>query len=537
MKKIISLIKATMTEDMNLFKVSTKKKSKTNKIIIPIAIMLLLMSVIFAYSEMIMKQLSTFHLEFALLTLSIILISFITLLEGIYKSGNLLFNCKDDNLLLSLPIKRSTVLFIRIFKFYIFELLYNSIFLLPSLIVYAKYTNPDITFYFVSFIGLLMFPIIPILLSSVIGLLITSLSSKFKVKNIIQTVITILLLLIVMYFSYNSKSTLTELAQNASSLNDIITKIYYPAGAYIDLVTNFKIIKLIEFIIINLGLFIITVLIIGKVYFNVNSNVKSTSKNKTTKDYKIKVKTPIKALIKKELNRFVNSPVFITNASFGLVLFILGCIYILFKFESAAQFLIKSNPSLTIENIKNYLPIIILAFICFTSFMTSITSSMISLEGKTINILKSLPLKPYTIIKAKVLSAILIMIPCILIGDIILFIKFNFDLLSIITIIIASIILPLISSTIGILVNLKYPRMDAKNDTEVVKQSMSSTVSVFIGLALIGITLFLLYTAYNMKLGVITIMISFVLLYTLICISLLLILKKTCEKSFDNIIV
>ena len=51
--------------------------------------------------------------------------------------------------------------------------------------------------------------------------------------------------------------------------------------------------------------------------------------------------------------------------------------------------------------------------------MKSITSSMISLEGKTFSILKSLPVKPYTIIKSKILTAVLIMIPCILIGDII----------------------------------------------------------------------------------------------------------------------
>ena len=118
--------------------------------------------------------------------------------------------------------------------------------------------------------------------------------------------------------------------------------------------------------------------------------------------------------------------------------------------------------------------------ICFASFMTSITSSMISLEGKSFNILKSLPVNPFIIIKSKVLAAVLIMIPFMIIGDLIIFIRFGFDLLSIILLLIASILFPLISETIGIIVNLKYPRMDAKNDTEVVKQSMSSMISVFI---------------------------------------------------------
>ena len=152
MKKMISLIKASMTEGMNLFRVNTKKKSPFTKIVLPILIALLLMGVMYSYSELIMEKLAPVNMQFVLLTIFIILTSVLIIVEGIYKSGNLLFNCKDDDLLLSLPIKKSTVLFIRVFKFYIFELLYNSIFLLPAMIVYARYTNPDILFYIVSLI-------------------------------------------------------------------------------------------------------------------------------------------------------------------------------------------------------------------------------------------------------------------------------------------------------------------------------------------------------------------------------------------------
>ena len=100
MNKIFSLIKASMTEDMNLFKVSTKKKSPFTKIVLPILIALLLMGVMYSYSELIMEQLAQVNMHFVLLTLFIMLISIFTIVEGIYKSGNLLFNCKDDNLLL-----------------------------------------------------------------------------------------------------------------------------------------------------------------------------------------------------------------------------------------------------------------------------------------------------------------------------------------------------------------------------------------------------------------------------------------------------
>ena len=71
-------------------------------------------------------------------------------------------------------------------------------------------------------------------------------------------------------------------------------------------------------------------------------------------------------------------------------------------------------------------------------------------------------------------------------------IRFSFNILEIIMILIASIIIPLVAETIGILINLKYPKMDAENDSEVVKQSISSSIAVFIGMFLIGLTIFYL---------------------------------------------
>ena len=167
--------------------------------------------------------------------------------------------------------------------------------------------------------------------------------------------------------------------------------------------------------------------------------------------------------------------------------------------------------------------------------MTSITSSMISLESKSINILKSLPIKPIEIIIYKVLAALVIMLPCILIGDLIIFIKFKFKLTSIILLLISSIILPLLSELIGIYANLKYPKLDATNDTEIVKQSMSSTISVFSGIGIIGITIVLLY--YLVKKGLSNNLVILITLgiFTLITILLLIILIKTCDKDFKNI--
>ena len=482
-----------------------------------------------------MEPLKGTGLEFVLLTLFILFTSIMTLIEGIYKSGNLLFNCKDDNLLLALPLKKSTVLFVRIMKFYVFELLYNSLFLLPAMVVYACYVKVGVTYYIVSLIALLLLPIIPVVVSCIIGGIISMSSAKFKLKNIAQTIITTLFLLVILYISFNLEGIIGQLAQKASSINDMITSIYYPAGAYIKLITDFNILDLFVFILVNLSLFAVLTILLGKIYFKINSNVKMVKTTSKSSKFTIKVHSPIKALMRKELNKFVNSPVFVTNAGFGLVLFIVGCILAIIKFDSITQMLTSQDLNITIEQIKEYIPVFLFGFICFTSLMSSITSSMISLEGKSFNILKSLPISPFKIILSKILTAIMIMIPFILVGDFIVFAKFSFNILEICVILISSIILPLVAETIGILVNLKYPKMDAENDTEVVKQSMSSTVAVFGGIVLLGITIYGLYKCLINNITPILTILFGLGIYIIIFVCLLIYLNKKGVKEFNMI--
>ena len=79
--------------------------------------------------------------------------------------------------------------------------------------------------------------------------------------------------------------------------------------------------------------------------------------------------------------------------------------------------------------------------------------------------------------------------------------------------------------------------MDAQNDTEVVKQSMSSAISVFIGMAIAGITVFLLFKSLDTNISNNNIMMIFILTYTIIYSVLSIILHKICDKCFNDIIV
>lgn len=537
MKKLISLIKASMTEGMNVIKVSGKKKNKSN-IILPLILSLYIMFAIGSGTGVIFDILSKDGRAQLLLPILAFSVSLLTIIEGVYKAGPLIFNCKDDDLLLSLPLTRGTIIFIRILKFYVFELLYNSLFLLPIMISYIPFGNVSISYYVTSIIMLLLLPVIPIVLSCLIGMVMSSISSRFKHKNLVQTVITMAVLLVVFYFSFNIKGTESYLVNNIDSLNENISKFYYPAGIYGKLVSNFNIIDLIIFILINLGIFGISIFILSKTYFKINTRLKSVSSSKksSNKEISYNKNSVTISLIKKELKTFVSIPVFIINSGFGLVLFLALVVLLVFKLDSLSVLLEKSNfeISLSKDIIMNNLSIVILILLIFTSFMTSITNSVISLEGRNINILKSLPVKVKTILMSKVYACLLITTPVLLVGDIVLFIKCKTNIIEALLLVILSILMPLVSHLLGIIINLKHPKLDAENTAEVVKQSTSSFIAVMLGMFILMITIGISIAMATMLPAVIVLLIL-TIVFGLIDLILYLILKTVGVKNFNKL--
>lgn len=528
--KTISLLKAVLSQDMNMFKYQAKRNSsKLKKILFPIFLFILVGVSIGTYAYMIGEELAKVNLTYIMLSMFIMMVTIMTFIEGIYKSQGILFEAKDNDLLFSLPIKKSQILFVRIFKLLLFQYIYNLMFLLPAFIIYIYFESPTINFYIISILMTLLIPIIPTIISSILGYIIKSSSSHFKAKKIVQTLLSSVIFLTIFFLSLNIESFIQDIAKTATSINDMITKIYYPLGLYINLITKIDIKDLIQLLLINIIPFIIFIIIGTKNYFSIISSSKETTiKNKKKKT--IIKRKQIFSLTKKEIKRYLSSPIYMFNTSFGLLLSIIVTIYLCIKgqdiFDKVLEnYGINSNISL---------PLIFFYFILFVGFMTSISSSSISLEGKTINITKSLPIKENKLLNSKILTCFIIELPFIIFSSILFFIKFRPSLFYIITILLVGILSVFINANIGLIINLKYPKMNATNDTEVVKQSLSSMVSVFIGMGIFFASI-LSINYLNKYLNIDLLLILYILMLTLISLVLYFILMKCGTKEYRKI--
>lgn len=128
-----------MSQDMSLFRIKARNESRARKIVLPIVLALVVMFSVGSYVAILAEKLAPSHLTYIVLTIFIMVTSLLTIIEGVYKSQGILFEARDNELLFSLPITQSKIFFIRIFKLITFQFLYNSLFMLPAIIVYAMY--------------------------------------------------------------------------------------------------------------------------------------------------------------------------------------------------------------------------------------------------------------------------------------------------------------------------------------------------------------------------------------------------------------
>jgi ABC-2 type transport system permease protein len=223
------------------------------------------------------------------------------------------------------------------------------------------------------------------------------------------------------------------------------------------------------------------------------------------------------------------------NTGLSLVIFIFLSAALIIKFDEAANMLIEQTPELSIDFLRSILPAVYFGLICMGSFMTFITCSMVSLEGKMFYYLKSLPIKPATLLFAKILTSLLFVTPLMLAFDVLMVYHFQFDFLSSIAIFAASFIFPAITACIGILLNLRYPKLDFESEAEVVKQSMSTLISSVLAILMTVVSIALIATLIALQLPIPAVLWIITGAYSLICALLYLLINKVGIKLYYKI--
>ncbi len=406
-----------------------------------------------------------------------VLASVCIVMFGIFTAGNKIFSQKGYDLLVSMPLSSRAIVLSRFLGMYLADLALTGLIMIPGIVTYGICVQPSFWFYLLAMIGMLFVPAIPLVLSTLIGTLVLAISSRMKGKNMVQTVLMVLLVVGVMVVSFGMGNMTEEIAPDQLSnlvqtVSGVIQKIYPPAIWLSDGVVHPNVWMLGLFVLVSAAVAALTVFVVSVRFSSILHRLMSFH---AKHDYKIRDMTSrglLKTLYLREAKRYFSSSIYVTNTIIGPILGAVMAIALCVAGVESVQGAIPLP-----VNIPSLLPFVFAAIFC----MMTTTSVSISMEGKHIWIVKSLPIPVKTWLDSKILFNLSLMFPFYLVSVAALAIGTRASLLETVWLVLVPLSLMLFAAVFGITINLKLHRFDWEQEAAVVKQSAPAMLGGFSG--------------------------------------------------------
>ncbi len=440
------------------------------------------------YSMLVGSALAEVGLIDSVLPLMAVMSCVMALMMTVFAASGFIFGGKDSDLMLSLPISPFVIMLSKLLALYVENLVFCFMWMIPTGVIYIIYGGHLSVIYCINLLIVsLVLPFIPSLLGMIIGVVISWFGSHFKKNVVLSNVVYFLFFAAVIVLCSQVNSLGTLLIQNNEGFNSLLSTWLLPFGLMQKALTT-QPIHIISFVLICVVPFVAVTYVFSISYKKLLTLLSS---HKSRSDYRLGrlgAKGQFKALLNKEFGRYFSSTIYVFNTAFGVVMLIMAAV---------ASIIMRSTVMFYIElmgGITTILPMFASAVMVLVATVATSDVS-ISLEGKTLWILREAPVTPSAFFGAKGIVCFTVAMVGAVPATVIMGIGYGIPAAAVIAIILAAAALSANVSVAGLWINLFLPKMDAPNDTVVVKQSASSIVGVLYGFVVGGAGVLILMMA------------------------------------------
>lgn len=460
-----------------------EKRKALSKLGIVLLVPIVFLYISSVYSILLADMLKSIGAMELLLLLGVIGSALAVLFTSVYKAQGTLFSANDFDMLMALPISNKVIFTSKLIDLLSLNWIFTACVIIPpSVIYFINMGGNSVIFFLMIVISIFLLPLIPIIIGAIGAFIISYFASKFKYKNLISILGSTLIFLVVFLFSFKMQDLFKSLAENSNNIMDSLG-VAYPPSIYLTRgLVNGDLLEFLKFVGISVIPFIIFVLLFSKQFNKINSRLgESFKKEENFKVSKLKSNSQLKALYLKELRGYFSTPIYVLNTAFGMILLIIGAVAIFFVDKNTIATLIG------FPGMSSRIGLLILGLMMFFIGLSSTTPSSISLEGKNLWIAKSLPIGENSIFLSKILLCLTITVPAVILANILFAIGLKFSIIDILWNLVISVLYCFLSATMGIIINLYFPKFEWSSPTAVVKQSASVFINIIFTFISIGI--------------------------------------------------
>jgi len=416
-------------------------------------------------------------------TYLIMLCSVFALFFSIFKAGGVIFQKNSYEILCSLPLSQTAIVISRFLRMYVENLIISCLIMIVGGAVYGVLETPDISFYLIGFLVVLFVPLVPITIATLIGALITAISSRMRHKGIVSAGLSVGLFLLIILGTADMSQMEGSISEDMiysllETVRQVIESIYPPAVWMGDAMINGDYFTCILCVVVELVLYVIVILFVSANFRWINRGLHSTIARHDYQMESLKKNSVLKALYKKEMKRFFSSGVYVTNSIMGPIMsLVLSVTMLVIGIDT-----LQEKLGIPID-IKGFVPFVLAGILCI--MVPSCVS--ISMEGKEWWIVKSLPIKTKDIIDSKILFSFSVILPFLMVSEVLLTIALRPSLMELVWQLAIPMVMVLFTCVFGVTVNLKFPLFTWENEVSVVKQSTSAFIGGIGGFVIVFI--------------------------------------------------
>lgn len=417
-------------------------------------------------------------LYFALTGVGAFLISF--MLTAFYAQGSI-FEAKDNEMLLSMPVRPSAILGSRLGALYFLNFFFAAAFMAAAGIVKLTSGGTAVAGGVIIYVlCVFLLALISTTLSCLLGWAVSLITRRMRNKAIFQLVFSLLLLggFYVFFFGDITRH-LKTVTENSAGITNVFRGVLYPFHAMGMACTGKGFTEFLIFAAICVVPFVLVCLLLNKSFVKIVTS-RVGAKRIMYKAKTLKGSSVAWAMTKKDLSRFFNNSSYMLNSGLGLIYSIGMSVFVVVSFlnrpEGAAPgsgFLDKLFNAVGTDNLS----FLFCVFLAFFAAMTSISGPSISVEGKNLWILKSMPVRAAEILKGKVFSHLLLSIPASLIcSAIFLFVLPKASAAVLICLFIMPILAHIFCALAGVIGNLYMGKLNYPSIAKAAKSNSGSLI-------------------------------------------------------------
>lgn len=537
MNKLLSLIKVDLMHSYSINNLKKKHNKKRNigSLIATIILGAFLFLCVFIFSfSMGFLASEANQLDF-LLVFGYTIASFMCFTVTISKANGFLFEAKDFELLMSMPINTKTIVLSKLISLLILNYLSFGLITVPTFVVYGIFSGAGLIYYLIAIVSVLTGPLLIVTICSFISYFLGIAFRKVKAKSIIMSIFSLIIFTVVflLYMTFINKMEYAEdpnidiMEYYGTYFSDMKNNFmtYYPISKLLAEGMMGNILYYALYLLIMIAPFSLLVVFVGKNFLkaNMRAKISYTDKNFKLKHQKKNSKTF--ALIKRDLKRFFSSSTQVLNIGIGPIMSTILMVVMAINFKNA------SESEMDNEFLKGFLPLMLTLTVGFTFGIMPSTSSSISLEGKNFWIIKSAPINTRDVFLSKVLFYLLICFPFIVANTIIMYILIDISILNTLIAFLIQIVLTLVYSVEGLWINILTPKFDWDNEVKAIKQGTGPLLSMLFGFALGAFMYITPFIAFSFGLnGLVFLLINAIITLLIMCLILFTHGKKRYEK-------